>query len=188
MVQSKLKSTENKLIQEMLKNHPLLNFSIYTHSQIKILTDFGNDILNTLNKFSQKIDGAEFEKAYGLIWLWILGAYEVLRTMKEAKDCFSEKIISDLLMLESKLSRIRVPFAKQQYKDNKSKNRHHEYVQGGELSVKFYGGKDIGYEIEGEIFSFRKLYSEFKKFTKQIKKDDIKNHIRNSKNNYTFPR
>jgi hypothetical protein len=52
--------------------------------------------------------------AYGSFWLWILGAHEILRTMVQARDCFSDAAQGKLQALKADLRTLRVPFAKQE--------------------------------------------------------------------------
>ncbi len=40
---------------------------------------------------SDCIDGGRVARAESLMWLWVLGAYEVVRTICQAKDCFTQQ-------------------------------------------------------------------------------------------------
>ena len=62
------------------------------------------------------VDG-DFNLAYGRIWLWILGAYEVVRTMCQARICFSEEYLAKLTTFKTAMADIRIPFAKQENVD-----------------------------------------------------------------------
>jgi hypothetical protein len=46
------------------------------------------------------------------MWLWTLGAYEVVRTMCQAKSCFSDRTMDQLTHLKKTLSAVRMPAAK----------------------------------------------------------------------------
>src|ERR1700687_2076506 len=52
--------------------------------------------------------------AYSHFWLWVLAAYEVTRTMHQARVCFSVPLGNRLGTLKKQLSQLRVPFAKQE--------------------------------------------------------------------------
>lgn len=51
------------------------------------------------------------ERAESLMWLWIIGAYEVVRTMCQARICFSSRAF-ELQRLKRTLSMVRMPAAK----------------------------------------------------------------------------
>ena len=61
---------------------------------------------------SQSIDGGSVERAESLMWLWLLGAYEIVRTMHQAKYCFNGRVASDIGNLKDLLAEIRMPAAK----------------------------------------------------------------------------
>jgi hypothetical protein len=46
------------------------------------------------------------------MWLWTLGAYEVVRTMCQAKSCFSDRTMDQLTHLKKTLSAVRMPAPK----------------------------------------------------------------------------
>ena len=46
------------------------------------------------------------------MWFWLLGAYEVVRTMHQARSCFSERLAADLQELKKALATARIPAAK----------------------------------------------------------------------------
>ena len=58
------------------------------------------------------VDGRRVERVESLMWLWILGAYEVVRTMCQAKTCFSSQALDELSRLKKLLSVVRMPAAK----------------------------------------------------------------------------
>ncbi len=49
-----------------------------------------DDLLNEALIDKNTISAKEFQRAHGLFWLWVLGAYELIRTMDEAKVRFSQ--------------------------------------------------------------------------------------------------
>jgi len=58
------------------------------------------------------VDGGRVERAESLMWFWLLGAYEVVRTMHQAKACFSERLVRELSGLRKMLAAVRMPAAK----------------------------------------------------------------------------
>jgi len=104
----------NPTDDQVFDREPLLVFSFYLSGRVNVLCSFANEIIENLdNGFSnQCIDGKRIERAESLMWLWILGAYEVVRTMHQAKGCFSERLIRDLGTLKKNLAVVRMPAAK----------------------------------------------------------------------------
>ncbi len=54
------------------------------------------------------------------MWFWTLGAYEVVRTMCQAKICFSENFYEKILELKNDLAKARMPRAKMEKKGKKN--------------------------------------------------------------------
>jgi len=104
---------DQNVIDRMLDKEPLILFSLYTAGQVRTLQDVGKELLSLLEStiVPKSIDGASFNRAYGLFWLWVLGAYEVTRTMCQAKACFSRDLSMKLAGLKQRLSILRMPFA-----------------------------------------------------------------------------
>lgn len=84
---------------------PLAAFSPYLSSRDQLLRAFAGEILRHL-------DAADRPHASDLMWLWTLGAYEVTRTMCQARDCFSPRFFRQLADLKLDLERVRVPTTK----------------------------------------------------------------------------
>jgi hypothetical protein len=79
-----------------------------------MLYPFGDEIIENLDRgFSgSPVDGGSLDRAESLMWLLSLGAYEVMRTMHQAKTCFSERLVQDLSVLKKTLGSVRLPAAK----------------------------------------------------------------------------
>ncbi|MCX7515395.1 hypothetical protein [Frateuria sp. STR12] len=149
-----------------------MTFSLYTEIQAKFLLTFGRRIFNTLDQAflgESSIDGASIQDAWGMFWLWTLGAYEVLRVMKQKDGAyFSERIRSDLMACYKILHKIRIPFAKQQIA-GKTQPVYAElsYCNLSDES------KDMAFEIQGSIVWIRPTIKEFERFIGSIKSADI---------------
>ena len=96
------------------EREPLIAFSHYLSGRVNVLCSFGDEIIENLdNGFSgQCVDGGRVERAESLMWFWLLGAYEVVRTMHQAKACFSERLVQELSGLKKTLATARMPAAK----------------------------------------------------------------------------
>ena len=104
----------NEAWEEFLRKQPLARFSYYLNGRVRVLNEVKKEIIENLDKafvdnavFHEKISRAEM-----LFWLWSLGAYEVIRTMHQAKSCFSERVQNDLFELKKELAAVRIPNAK----------------------------------------------------------------------------
>ena len=104
----------NPTSEQIVDRDPLMAFSLYLSGRTAVLLSIADEIIDHLDQsFSRPVvDGAGVERAESLMWLWILGAYEVVRTMCQAKSCFSERALNDLIKLKKTLSTVRMPAAK----------------------------------------------------------------------------
>lgn len=109
--------TDHSSSEQAFERTPLLAFSLSTCLQIQFLREIATDI-RTLTSSAVRTDGPwdgnALAKAQGLFWLWILGAYEVVRTMAQAKQCFAPDALQRIVQEKKHLAQIRMPFAKQE--------------------------------------------------------------------------
>ncbi|WP_352296475.1 hypothetical protein [Pseudoalteromonas sp. 20-MNA-CIBAN-0454] len=92
----------------------MIAFSHYLSGRVNVLYTFADEILENLDHgfSSKRINVSHVERAESLMWLWLLGAYEVVRTMHQAKQCFSCRLVQDLTDLKKTLASVRMPAAK----------------------------------------------------------------------------
>ena len=111
----------NPTWQEQVEREPLLAFSFILSTRNNQLATIADEIIELLDSgISPKfIDGSKVTKAGILTWLWLLGAYEIIRTMCQAKSCFSSEAMSKLLPLKRKLAKVRMPDAKMEKQGKK---------------------------------------------------------------------
>ena len=104
----------NPTWEEMISNEPLLAFSFALSTRNNQLATIADDILDNLDMgiSEEFIDGAHVTKAGINVWLWTLGAYEIIRTMCQAKTCFTTECLERLQPLKKRLSKVRMPDAK----------------------------------------------------------------------------
>ncbi len=112
----------NPTDDEMIQREPLLKYSFYLSSK-------NNLLLNTIDTIKVKLEKGITEKLINadlvadasiLTWFWTLGAYEIVRTMTQTKDCFSNELIIKLSALKKKLSKVRMPSAKMEKEGQKT--------------------------------------------------------------------
>jgi hypothetical protein len=165
---------ENKAkIEEHLRRDPLVKFSVYAHIQAEVLKTCAHQIRALLDIALAKpgvVDQGS-QEAYGLFWLWLLGACEVTRTMTQAKSCFHPAAADKLYKLKKRLSKLRMPFAKQEY-EGQSKNP--KPVRAEPSICGFdHVTKSMEFEVDKEVFSVREVLDEFEMELKSITFDDI---------------
>ena len=98
--------SNDNLVEKMLNENPFIGFSVYTHVQVTTVRNLGREILEILDTaFEPGIaDGNNVNRAYGMFWLWVLGSYEIIRTMTQAESCFSNSLVAKLRSLKKKVS------------------------------------------------------------------------------------
>ena len=104
----------NPTWEQMVERDPLLVYSNYLSGRVHVLLDLSDEIILNLDQgFSgQLIDAGKVGRADSLMWLWIMGAYEVVRTMCQSETCFSKSIHNELRQLKKVLAEVRMPAAK----------------------------------------------------------------------------
>ena len=161
-----------------VEENPLLMFSPYTDSQVRAVRELGERIIGTLDSgISNRVDSEKFLEIYGLFWFWVLGAYEIVRTMVEADEhladgCFSASFRSKLDIQKEHLARIRIPFAKQELRKKVAKKA---TPVSNELSVTRFDikRKDFSFSIEGANVSVRETILAFERTFDSARPDDI---------------
>ncbi|AUX46857.1 uncharacterized protein SOCE26_083660 [Sorangium cellulosum] len=99
----------------MATQHPLAAFSIYLSGRHEVLLSIAKEITERLDACASSEGGSSHEartRASDLMWLWTLGAYEVVRTMCQAQRCFSGRFYRAISSLKVDLERVRVPNTK----------------------------------------------------------------------------
>lgn len=166
----------NETIEKMLNESPLVIFSIYTEAQFQSLLLVRRELSSI--KPEKRLNGSyvvtDQTKYYAMFWLWVLGAYEVLRTMSENKDCFDEATSQELLKQKRKIAKLRMPFAKQQLSGENTKKEPTKFY--AENSVVDFG---IGYifEVEEDCFDSEILMDQVLDFLGNIKRNNILKEI-----------
>jgi hypothetical protein len=104
-------------VNGVTREHPLVAFSVYTDIQVKVVRRLGDDILHILDTVVCKgsVDATGLTRSYGLFWLWVLAAFEIIRTMAQAEGCFSKVLSTKLAAFKKHISPLRIVFAKQDY-------------------------------------------------------------------------
>lgn len=161
-------------VERMLDENPLIAFSAFSHSQVEILRDLATRLLAELDRSIApgEVDGQGFQRAYAMFWLWVLGAYEVVRTMSQARSCFSERFASEVTGFKKRIAKLRMPFAKQEYTGRKRPTIGEASVSGIDCAT-----CDFTFTVERQTFSVRRTVAEFTAiFDGVTRRDIIRNH------------
>jgi hypothetical protein len=155
---------------KFVSENPILDFSFYSHTQLKIVQELSDEILKSLDSaFSEDIiDASEINVAYGKFWLWVLGAYEIVRTISQTEKCFTESIYESISEIKSPLSKIRMPFAKQEYPGKRKPIATEASISNWSLEK-----KDIGFNIKSTKVWVRTLILDFNKIFDNLEKGDV---------------
>ena len=163
----------NDIFAQYVAERPLINFSVYTNPQIELLIKMES----TINEMIlNRRDAQVLNDIYGSFWLWTLGAYEVVRTMAQAKSCFTPEVHDRLIGYKRKLAKIRIPFAKQEYQGRNQPIFNEASMSGMDIET-----GDMSFTIEDVKYSSRALMKEFHDLMASITDSDI---IKRHKDSY----
>ncbi len=104
----------NQAWEDFKIKYPLARFSYYLNGRVWVLLEIRTEILENLEVTVVDDVGyhENMSRAEMLFWLWSFGAYEVIRTMHQAKLCFSQRVQDELFILKKELAIVRMPSAK----------------------------------------------------------------------------
>lgn len=149
-------------MQEAFKRTPLMAFSPGTQLQVQILNEKGKEILSHMEQSVAnpgQVDGNAMSKAHGLFWLWVLGVYEVLRTMDQSSGSLSDGLKDKIRAEKKYFAKIRMPFAKQEFQGKKIRAWKASFATG----VCGTTG-DIAFDIESQTYSAKASVERFQAF------------------------
>ena len=160
-----------------LKKNALARFSYYLNGRVWVLSEVQKEILEILD--NSVIDNAliqeRMSRAEMLFWLWTLGAYEVIRTMHQAKKCFSEMVQNELFHLKKTLAVVRMPSAKMEKAGEKIPITSNRSAAGFDFRT-----KDLIVGDPEDPQLARKLMEKFSNFIAALKESDILSSHENS--------
>lgn len=151
-------------IDEMLSAKPLLAFSPYTQIQADALQRMKDEIEAIMGGW----DGGpvhDWQRAYDHFWFWVLGAYEVLRTMDQTNGCFAPEVKAKIIAAKRQIAPLRMPFAKQEFRGGGPIH--------GENSVTGFANKSFQFSIAGVIFDARDVMASVCGLLGSISRSDI---------------
>lgn len=165
----------NPTWEQIVERDPLIAFSFYLSGRKNVLLAIADEIIENLDQgFSGAIvDGGQVARAESLFWLWSLGAYEIVRTMCQAKKCFSQKSFDEIMGLKKNLTAIRMPAAKMEKPGKKVPVTSNRSPSGWDAANRdlFVGDPESTPDI-----SARNILTEFDRVFASITKDDVLAH------------
>jgi hypothetical protein len=174
--------SEYSSFEEFQNNNPLYKYSVYADGRVQILRNLSREILEELDKAfpenhinfpKQQITiSSHLGRAEELSWLWVLGAYEVIRTMDEAKECFSDRACKSIKELKNELSQIRMPMAKMEERKIKGVPKTSINSTGSPAGID-RANRDLLVGAPYDPKSLRKLLEHFYAFVSQLDGNDI---------------
>jgi hypothetical protein len=177
----KVNYNQDPIIQKMIEDNPLMLFSIYTQIQFYILRDIRVKILDMLDKAFKDsttdnviISGEIMNELYGYFWLWVLGAYEIVRTMAQRGSCFDSETHSNIVSCKKYLSAIRIPFAKQELEGP----RNVSIESAGSIYGICAERRDLSFMISNKEYYMRDVMQKFSDIMSAIRPEDIKRDLR----------
>ena len=161
--------------EQIVERDPLIAFSFYLSGRKNVLLKIADEIIENLDQgFSGAIvDGRLIERAESLMWLWTLGAYEVVRTMYQAKSCFSETSSNEIKRLKQDLAAIRMPAAKMEKPRKSIPVTSNRSPSGWDFAKRDLFVND---PESTPYVSARHILTEFDRVFASITKDDVLGH------------
>ena len=161
------------------EHYPLIKFSLYTHLQTITLIELGVSIKEKFDKIicGKNIVDMSSGDPSGNIWLWVIGVYEVTRTMADRKwkGSWRESKYSEIFEFKKRIANLRVPFAKQEYRGNEKAIN----SENGFFDIDFES-KSYLYEVKGYVFNIRNEIDRFETLVKSISHEDILRDLRDN--------
>lgn len=160
----------NPTEEEIFEREPLLKFSFYLSDKNNLLLSTSDEILNYLDSGFNilKMNTQLIGKASSLLWFWTLGAYEIVRTIIQAEDCFSKKFIVELKALKKELSKARMPSAKMEKQGKNEPINSNRSADGWDFEK-----KDLLIGDPNDFVSGRDLLNLYDKTITSLKPNDI---------------
>ena len=145
------------------REHPLIAFSPYTHGQATYLVGLGQRLSLAMDSFQGTVN--DLNETYHQFWLWVLGAYETVRTLDQHSANFSPEFAVEVKELKQFLVHIRMPFAKQEFRGRQ------EAIKG-DLSV-VGTDRDLIFSIDDKKVSARDAIERYANLVSSISLEQL---------------
>jgi hypothetical protein len=159
----------SRSMEEFERDNPLWRFSPYLCGRVQVLFDLQQGILHDLDKgFGSITDMGLLSRAESSLWLWSLAAYEMVRTMCQAKSCFSPQALGILQGLKRELEEVRMPAAKMELAKYAGQVTSYRAPVGVDVR-----NKDLLIGDPGASVSGRALLARFCEVVTSLKSEDV---------------
>lgn len=157
-------------------------FSFYLSGRNNVLLLLSDEIIDNLDNgfIGSTIKAGFIDRASTLSWLWTLGAYEVIRTISQAKECFSDSFIEKVNSLKKQLAIVRMPNAKMEEQGKKKPVNSNRSPDGWDIT-----NKDLLVGNPENPVSCRHLLESYEKVISSVTIKDIKKHHQESHDGIT---
>ncbi len=175
----RIKCLVNPTNEERLAQEPLIAFSFYLSERNNVLLSVSDEIIENLDKgfTNNSTDCGLIGHASTLMWFWTLGAYEIVRTMCQAKKCFSDNFYENILELKNDLAKARMPNAKMEKKGKNMPVSSNRSPDGWDIT-----NKDLLIGDPEDPISGRMLLEKYDNVLSSLTIEDIKARHENAYN------
>jgi hypothetical protein len=163
----------------ILASKPLLGFAPSCQFQLEALARAAAAINRELDdsiqpdaegKTAVVKSATDINQSRGDFWLWVLGAYELIRTLKQHRRAFSTAAVQRFLDMHDRLLHLRIPFAKLEFARTEAQPIAQEAIVCDSIDIK---SKDYVYLIRGRRYAIRGLIDEFENCMSQLRIEDV---------------
>jgi hypothetical protein len=151
---------------------PLISFSRYLAGRNAVLLAMAREILGLLDACDSGEAPAR-GRASDLMWLWTLGAYEVVRTMCQARVCFSARFFRAAAELKLDLERVRVPSTKMERIKYNRRDRSIPVASEREADLWDWQNRDLRVGDPADAVSARMLLAEYAAVMSTLTAEDV---------------
>jgi hypothetical protein len=161
-------------VESPFASAPLTLFSPGAALQTQVLARIGAEIESiTRPPLRGGLEGGDdLTRAHGLFWLWALGAYEVVRTMSEAAECFSPNFRQRIAQNKPYFSKLRMPLAKLEREREKGKPVVPDWKASFALGI-CPNGRGVVFEVDGIEYGSSEALQRFIALVGNIAESDI---------------
>ena len=170
--------TSEEAFQEFVEADPLYLFDLYPMMQAKYVEELGEEILSILdtNLGADVVVGTDINSAHSKFWFWILGAYELVRTLSQHSVCFSSDRQAKIAELKRQLAPVRIAFAKLEVPNARRVKGKTDFLDRSpffSISNLDRKSRDLGFQVGGTNVGMRPLIVSFLAFKRSLRVHDI---------------
>jgi len=168
----------DEAFQAILDADPLYLFELYPMIQARYVADLGEEILAVLDECigQEVIPGTKLNVVHSKFWFWTLGAYELIRTLSQHKDCFSLERQRKIAEIKRLIGPVRIAFAKHEIPNARRAGKNVDFMDRTPFFSISHINKetrDLAFEIGGEYIGMRNMITSFLEFKGSLRVEDV---------------